>query len=501
MAYNLERRQHPRKRFPHLLYVELEPANGGMVLNFSEHGFGFRAVKRVRPNQEVNFAFNLDDKRRLEGKGRLEWADKDGRVAGLQFTEVSDQFRSEMRAWLASSSENPTKGPKGLAPAQAGPGVAGPAMAETPDRTRAMRQREALARAASGKSVRSISSIASGPAFPPVPELPSESAGPENGSAGATENMPWAAVLPPAAGFERKPTKAGPEASAQPAGISAAALFKRTPYEVSPGEEPEPDEVPETAEPLRERVEAPMVVATSVQPVAVDAAAAVEVRTAGTLNQHAQALLQHFQHEEERLLAAFRESAARVLRDSERQMFPIREAVQAQMKGLESSVAAAEASAKKLDQYPALLERAQQQALDRFQSQLQEVLHAHVMELRRRSETVMEEINMRVRSTALLPHRIRTSSGIVGTGIIVMFLALLFAFRHEAAGAFIWLGEQMTQPTPFRTRSILLLPNLRQRRRRPPPSPKMSRCLPLPKRWRLPRQFLLHRRMYVPYGT
>jgi hypothetical protein len=129
-------------------------------------------------------------------------------------------------------------------------------------------------------------------------------------------------------------------------------------------------------------------------------------------------------------------------------MFPIREAVQAQMKGLESSVAAAEGSAKKLDQYPALLERAQQQALDRFQSQLQEVLHAHVMELRRRSETVMEEVNLRVRSTALLPHRIRTSSGIVGTGIIVMFLALLFTFRHEAAGAFIWLGEQMTQSTP-----------------------------------------------------
>jgi TPR repeat protein len=188
--------------------------------------------------------------------------------------------------------------------------------------------------------------------------------------------------------------------------------------------------------------------ASTAQPVAPDAAAAVEVRTAAALNQHAQALLQHFQHEEERLLASFRESAARVLRDSERQMFPIREAVQAQMKGLESSVAAAEGSAKKLDQYPALLERAQQQALDRFQSQLQEVLHAHVMELRRRSETVMEEVNLRVRSTALLPHRIRTSSGIVGTGIIVMFLALLFTFRHEAAGAFIWLGEQMTQSTP-----------------------------------------------------
>jgi PilZ domain len=447
MAYNLERRQHPRKRFPHLLYVELEPANGGMVLNFSEHGFGFRAVKRVRPNQEVSFAFNLDDKRRLEGKGRLEWADKEGRVAGLQFTEVSDQFMAEMRAWIASSSENPSKGPKRLATAAPVAAAAGPSIAEPAERSRPMGQREAMARGASAKAVRSISSIASGPGFPAAPDFPSESLAPENGSAGATESMPWAAVLPPAVGFERKPSMAVPEASAQPAGITAAALFKRTPYEISPGEEPEPDEVAETAEPLSEPVEAPRMAAMA-PPVAVEAAAVVEVRTAAALNQHAQALLQHFQHEEERLLASFRESAARVLRDSERQMFPIREAVQAQMKGLESSVASAEGSAKKLDQYPALLERAQQQALDRFQSQLQEVLHAHVMELRRRSETVMEEINTRVRSTALLPHRIRTSSGIVGTGIIVMFLALLFAFRHEAAGAFIWLGEQMTQPTP-----------------------------------------------------
>src|SRR6202166_2077945 len=107
MTYNLERRQSPRKRFQHLLYVELEPANGGMVLNFSEHGFGFRAVKRVRPNSEVKFAFNLDEKRRVEGRGRLEWSDKEGRVAGVQFTDVSDEFRSEMLEWMAKAVEYP----------------------------------------------------------------------------------------------------------------------------------------------------------------------------------------------------------------------------------------------------------------------------------------------------------------------------------------------------------------------------------------------------------
>ena len=124
----------------------------------------------------------------------------------------------------------------------------------------------------------------------------------------------------------------------------------------------------------------------------------LEDRTARALNEHAQALLQHFQHEEQRALATFREAAARVLRDSERQLFPIREAAQAQMKSLESAVSSAGASVKVLDRYPSLLERAQQQALDRFQSQVQEILHAHVMELRRRSEAIFEQINTQTNS-------------------------------------------------------------------------------------------------------
>jgi hypothetical protein len=181
-----------------------------------------------------------------------------------------------------------------------------------------------------------------------------------------------------------------------------------------------------------------------------DPLVSLEDRTARALNEHAQALLQHFQHEEQRTLAAFRESAARVLRESERQLFPIREAVQAQMKSLESAVASAGASVKVLDRYPSLLERAQQQALDRFQTQVQEILHAHVMELRRRSETVFEQFNAQTNtqtnSAGLLPGRIKTSSGIIVTAVLVMLLIGLFVFRREAAGAFIWLGQQMVEP-------------------------------------------------------
>jgi PilZ domain len=441
MTYNLERRQSPRKRFHHLLYVELEPANGGMVLNFSEHGFGFRAVKRVRPNQEVKFAFNLDDRRRLEGRGRLEWADKDGRVAGLQFTDVSEEFCAEMRSWLATSQEYADKPPGrfGAAPAQHAPAESSPESAEAAVFSR---RREALAKSSSAKSVRPINSVPSN-----NPAHAAETFLSENSPSADAAHLPWSAVLPPAVGFERRPAVMPEHPPQGSAGPSSAAAFKHAihdpkafnaePVEVPETEESEPGEIHEnTAAAPRERSAA--LPRTADHP-AID----VEARTEGALNEHAQALLQHFKHEEERQLAAFRESAARVLRDAERQLFPIRESVQAQFKSLESSVAAADASAKVLDQYPSLLARAQQQALDRFQAQVQEVLRVHVIELRRRSEAVLEEINTRVRSTALLPQRIRTSSGIVVTGLILMLLAMLFTFRREAAGAFIWLGDQM----------------------------------------------------------
>jgi hypothetical protein len=447
MAYNLERRQSPRKRFDHLLYVEVEPGNGGMVLNFSEHGFGFRAVKRVRPKEEVKFAFNLADQRRLEGRGRLEWADKDGRVAGLQYTDVSEEFRSEMRQWLTTSRECAGKPSRhGMPPTPPTADASSPNLA---DRSLSSRRRDALSKVATTRSVRSISSVPSSPASLAAPDTSSQPFGAEDSDADDSVDLPWAAMLPPAVGVERKPTASIPRSS-QPNEFSAATAFKLASFDPASAEAhdiaEEPGPVEEADEPVELEQKRSFAASVPAGGVPEHPVAALEARTASALNEHAQALLQHFQHEEQRLLATFRESAARVLRDSERQLFPIREAVQAQMKSLESSVASAAASAKVLDQYPSLLERAQQQALERFHAQVQEVLHMHVMELRRRSETVMEEINVRVRSSALLPRRIRTSSGIVVTGLIVMLLALLFTFRRETAGAFIWLGEQMVEP-------------------------------------------------------
>src|ERR1700688_2686418 len=457
---NLERRESPRKRFENLLYVEVEPGNGGMVLNLSEHGFGFRAVKRVRPKTDVKFAFNLDEKRRVGGNGRIEWSDKEGRVAGVQFTDVSDEFLAEMRNWMANAVEYPMQNESSRRASSSVPvAVSAPngqsysasessGFAEASPSTNG---RDRAAQPYAAKSVRSITSAHSTVAFPLMSDVPAEPVPSEtsNRSSGGT----WAS-LPAAGGAERKPTPPGPRLAAQTAPDFSAA----TAYKIDPGEHqeehPEVEEVDLSGdfELAEEESNASSELATHTEELPgqdrEDPLVSLEDRTARALNEHAQALLQHFQHEEQRTLAAFREAAARLLRDSERQLFPIRESVQAQMKSLESAVASAGASVKVLDRYPSLLERAQQQALDRFQTQVQEIVHAHVMELRRRSETVFEQFNAQADSAGLLPGRIKTSSGIIVTAVLVMLLIGLFVFRREAAGGFIWLGHQMVEPAP-----------------------------------------------------
>src|SRR6202166_115770 len=459
---NLEHRQSPRKRFENLLYVEVEPGNGGMVLNLSEHGFGFRAVKRVRPKTDVKFAFNLDEKRRVGGYGRIEWSDKEGRVAGVQFTDVSDEFLGEMRSWMANAVEYPMQnaGSSSSSPVSSFVPVA---VAATNGQSYSTSESSGFAQASpstngrdraaqphTAKSVRSITSAHSTVAFPLVPDVPVEPAPPETSK--RCGDGTWAS-LPPAAGAERKPTPPGPRLAAQTAPDFSAA----TAYKIDPGEHqeehPDVEEVDLSGDfELAEESNVFSELATQTEDLPrqdrEDPLVALEDRTARALNEHAQALLQHFQHEEQRTLAAFREATARVLRDSERQLFPIRESVQAQMKSLESAVASAGASVKVLDRYPSLLERAQQQALDRFQPQGHGSDHAHVMELRRRSETVFEQFNAQADSAGLLPGRIKTSSGIIVTAVLVMLLIGLFVFRREAAGGFIWLGHQMVEPAP-----------------------------------------------------
>ena len=97
-----EHRTFSDKKPQQLVYLELGSGNGGMLLSLSEDGFRFRAVTPVRANGNIPFAFALDGTHRLEGSGVIEWVEEDGKSGGLRFTEVSDEFRSALSAWLSA---------------------------------------------------------------------------------------------------------------------------------------------------------------------------------------------------------------------------------------------------------------------------------------------------------------------------------------------------------------------------------------------------------------
>src|SRR6202162_4964085 len=90
-----------------LVYVELEARNGGMMLTVSEEGFTFRAVTSVRPSGRIPFSFVINGHEKLQGFGEIKWTKDEGKVAGLQFTDVSTEFLDALRRWLAQLSTRP----------------------------------------------------------------------------------------------------------------------------------------------------------------------------------------------------------------------------------------------------------------------------------------------------------------------------------------------------------------------------------------------------------
>ncbi len=92
----------PLQKPQQLVYIELGPDNGGMMLGICEQGLSFRAVSPLRAEGPVHFSLALDGKTRLQGVGEIVWSEENGRTGGLKFTNVSAQFRESLRAWLSS---------------------------------------------------------------------------------------------------------------------------------------------------------------------------------------------------------------------------------------------------------------------------------------------------------------------------------------------------------------------------------------------------------------
>ncbi len=80
-------------------YINIEPNNGGIVLNVSDGGLCFHSFDPVKPNGTVRFWFS-DQNQRIEAGGMVAWTDETQK-GGLQFTEMPAEAREKIREWIS----------------------------------------------------------------------------------------------------------------------------------------------------------------------------------------------------------------------------------------------------------------------------------------------------------------------------------------------------------------------------------------------------------------
>jgi hypothetical protein len=118
------RRRGTRLPVEGLAYVNLEPDNGGVVLNISEGGLCFRSTNPVQQTSTIRFWFSgrgsrvaadgrvvwMEDFHKksgfrfIEAESELAWTDSSKKMGGLRFTNLPAAAREEIRDWISQHS-------------------------------------------------------------------------------------------------------------------------------------------------------------------------------------------------------------------------------------------------------------------------------------------------------------------------------------------------------------------------------------------------------------
>ncbi len=104
-----------------LAYVNLDPDNGGVILDISEGGLCFQSTAPVKRTETIRFWFSYRGQERIEsGRGlgpeeeihtrgvsrliearsELAWTDSTMKRGGLRFTSLSETARQQIRDWV-----------------------------------------------------------------------------------------------------------------------------------------------------------------------------------------------------------------------------------------------------------------------------------------------------------------------------------------------------------------------------------------------------------------
>src|SRR5690242_8254476 len=95
-----KRRFHARRRMEGLIYVDLGPDNGAILIDLGEGGLGFQSVVPVSLDQAVLLKFKVPGEAdSLESYAEVAWLNESGKGGGLRFVELSENARAQIRGW------------------------------------------------------------------------------------------------------------------------------------------------------------------------------------------------------------------------------------------------------------------------------------------------------------------------------------------------------------------------------------------------------------------
>jgi hypothetical protein len=101
-----ERRRRAREYAKSLVYVELGNNNGGIALNFSEHGIAVQAANEVTDDVISQIRFQLPHSLLwIETSGRVVWTSDSRTLAAIEFTGLSQKSLDQIRQWLEYESK------------------------------------------------------------------------------------------------------------------------------------------------------------------------------------------------------------------------------------------------------------------------------------------------------------------------------------------------------------------------------------------------------------
>jgi len=96
-------RRHYSRQITALNYINLDEGNGGILLNVSEDGLAFTAAEPLSGEFVPRLRFQLADKTEwIEASGRIVWLNDSKKGAGVQFVQISEAHRQQIRQWIES---------------------------------------------------------------------------------------------------------------------------------------------------------------------------------------------------------------------------------------------------------------------------------------------------------------------------------------------------------------------------------------------------------------